>query len=312
VARVLAGAFGGPATAVAFSIIADVIPPGRRGKAMGIVMGAYSLSSVLGVPAGLELARRGGFQLPFFAVAGLGLVVAGLAILLLPSMRDHVAGLRPPNGALGELRALISRPLIMLSYGAMAIVMMASFLIIPNLSAYVQNNLGHPRDRLGLLYLVGGAVSFVVMRAVGLLVDRIGSFRTSMVGAALLVAVLYAGFVSYLPGLTALGVFVGFMTGSTIRSVSLNTLISKVPLPAERARFASIQSAVQHLASALGAFLSARMLHELPDKHLDGVERVAVLAIALTLASQPMFLWIERRITLAPDEPRQRGSAPAR
>ena len=44
-ARVVAGLFGGPATSLSFSIIADIIPPERRGKAMGIVMGAFSLAS---------------------------------------------------------------------------------------------------------------------------------------------------------------------------------------------------------------------------------------------------------------------------
>ncbi|HLM47807.1 MAG TPA: MFS transporter, partial [Myxococcaceae bacterium] len=49
VTRALAGLFGGPATSLSMSIIADVIPPERRGKAMGAVMGAFSVASVLGV-----------------------------------------------------------------------------------------------------------------------------------------------------------------------------------------------------------------------------------------------------------------------
>jgi len=36
------------------------------------VMGAFSIASILGVPAGLELARRGGWRLPFIAVGVLG------------------------------------------------------------------------------------------------------------------------------------------------------------------------------------------------------------------------------------------------
>ncbi|WP_437900926.1 MFS transporter [Sorangium sp. So ce124] len=299
-ARVLAGAFGGPATSIAFSIVADAIPPERRGKAMGVVMGAYALAAVLGVPAGLELARRGGFQAPFFAVAALGLTVAGLALLLLPSMRGHLAGARAraEEDALRELRALVGRPLVLLSYATTAAMTMASFLVIPNISAYVQHNLGYPRERLGLLYLVGGALTFVVMRTAGALIDRIGAFRTSLVGAATLVAVLYAGFHSYVPGLPVLVVFVAFMTGTAIRNISHSTLASKVPLPSERARFGSIQSAVDHLSSALAAFLAARMLHELPDQRLDGMGAVAALAIAFTLASSCLIFLIERHLAL--------------
>ena len=50
VARVVAGAFGGPATSLSLSIVADTVPPERRGKAMGAVMGAFSVAAVLGVP----------------------------------------------------------------------------------------------------------------------------------------------------------------------------------------------------------------------------------------------------------------------
>src|SRR5947199_8796913 len=90
-ARVLAGLFGGPATSLSLSVVADVIPAERRGKALGAVMGAFSVAAVLGVPVGLELARWGGWRLPFFSVAGLGLVLLPIAIALLPPLRGHLA-----------------------------------------------------------------------------------------------------------------------------------------------------------------------------------------------------------------------------
>ena len=79
----------------------------------------------------------------------------------------------------------------------------------------------------------------------------------------------------------------------TFRNVAYNTLTSRVPLPAERARFTSMQSAVQHLASAVASFLSAQMLRELPDRRLDGMPRVAALSTALTLVFPPLFWMIE-------------------
>ena len=64
-ARLLAGAFGGPATAVALAIIADVVPPAQRGRAVGTVMSSFSLASILGVPAGLRAAQWFGCRAPF-------------------------------------------------------------------------------------------------------------------------------------------------------------------------------------------------------------------------------------------------------
>src|SRR5579871_3925366 len=50
--RALAGAFGGVVGAVILSIVGDVIPMERRGAAMGLVMSAFSISSIVGVPMG--------------------------------------------------------------------------------------------------------------------------------------------------------------------------------------------------------------------------------------------------------------------
>ncbi len=41
-------------------MVTDVVPPQRRGRAMAIVMGSFSVSAVVAVPFGLEMARLGG------------------------------------------------------------------------------------------------------------------------------------------------------------------------------------------------------------------------------------------------------------
>src|SRR5713101_3284104 len=58
-ARTAAGAFGGVVAANIFTIVADVVPEGRRGRAFGAVMSAFSLASILGVPISLYLAAGG-------------------------------------------------------------------------------------------------------------------------------------------------------------------------------------------------------------------------------------------------------------
>lgn len=286
-ARIIAGTFGGPATSIALSIIADVIPPERRGKALGAVMGAFSLASVLGVPAGLELARQGGWKLPFFAVAGLGLVIVVLVYVALPSMRTH---LDPRNRPAHDtsIADLFSRPIIVFSYLTTAAVMAGMFVLVPNISSYVQQNLGYPRERIGLLYLVGGSVSFFTMRIVGILVDRFGATIVGTVGALLLAAITWIWFCTDVPPIPVMALFTGFMFATSVRGVPYNTLVSKVPLPHERARFMSIQSAVQHLASAGAGFLSAALLTEV-DGRLVGIAGVAVVSIALALVQPVLF-----------------------
>lgn len=277
--RVLAGAFGGPATAIALSIVADVVPPERRGRAIGTVMAAFSVASVLGVPAGLELARLGGWQMPFFCVGGLGLILAALAIWLMPPMKKHLenAGQQPETSTL----ELVSRAPVLLSLIGTLTVMISIFIIVPNLSAYLQFNAGYPRERLGLLYLVGGIFNFVVTRMAGGLVDRFGAPLVAGVGTVVFAVVLGIGFVPPLPLIPVMAVFVSFMVAGALRGVAYNTLSSKVPAPHERARFMSTQSAVQHIASALGAVLGSAVLREMPDHKLANMPAVAMISIVL-------------------------------
>lgn len=288
-ARLVAGAFGGPATALTLSIVADTVPPERRGKALGALMGAFSAASVLGVPVGLELARLGGWRTPFFALAGLGVLIASGVAALLPPLRGHLDRAAAGLGRARPLRVFLADPAVFLSLAAGAAAMTGAFAIIVNISAFVQYNLHYPRERLGLLYMAGGAVSFFSMRFAGRLVDRRGSVEVATFATAVVVAVIALVFVPNQPWLPATAMFIGFMMGNSTRMVALNALTSRVPLPAERARFMSAQSAIQHLSTATGAALSALFLSERPDHSLAGMPVVAIGAIVLT-ASLPLFL----------------------
>ncbi|MBK6462585.1 MAG: MFS transporter [Myxococcales bacterium] len=293
-ARVLAGLFGGPATSIAMSIIADVVPTARRGKAMGKVMGAFAAASVLGVPFGLELAQRVSWRAPFVFTAGLGLAVSGVALARLPVLRGHIDD-RRERSMWGELRTLAQAE-ILLSFGMTWVAMGASFVLVPNIAAYTLLNLGFPAGRLGLLYMAGGALSFATMRAVGPLVDRFGSARVGTVGTLLLTVVIVLGFALTPPAIPVVAIFMGFMFSMSIRNLSYNTLTSKVPEPSQRAAFMSVQSAVQHLASATGAIVSATLLAERADRSLVGMDRVALLSVGLGLLLPPMLFAVEARV----------------
>ncbi len=297
-ARVVAGAFGGPATSLAFSIIADSIPVKFRGRAMGTVMGAFSVASVFGVPAGLWFAQHFSWRAPFLAVAGLGLLVCGAAIFLLPPMTSHLSRTHAPVSVV----ALLKDPLVLISYSMTAVVMLAGFVLIPNLAAYIQLNLGFPRSALQYAYGIGGIGSLISTQLGGRAVDRFGSFRVASFGALALVAVIYTMFYvprGALPVWPVLLTFVVFMVANGLRNVAYNTLTTKVPPPELRARFSSLQSAVGHGASALAAIGSSQLLTtvvENGEKRLDGMPGVALLSIIMTLLVPVMILVVERGV----------------
>jgi predicted MFS family arabinose efflux permease len=295
-ARVIAGAFGGLATALTLSIVSDSVPPERRGKAMGALLGAFSVASVLGVPAGLRLAQAGDWRIPFFALAALGVVVAVAAVSVMPAMRGHLDRIKQTAAARGSATSPTFDPAVVLSYVSMAIIMMSTFSVVSNISAYVQFNLGYPRDRLELLYLAGGFCSFFVMRLTGRFVDKRGPLPATIIGTAGIAAVLLLGLVPQHALIPVMAIFVGFMTANPTRLVAVNTLTTRVPAPEVRARFMSRQSAVQHMASAVGAGVSAWLLHERADHSLAGMRTLALGAIGLSLVLPFTVRALARRI----------------
>ncbi len=289
--RVVAGMFGGPATAIAIAVLADLVPPERRGQAMGKVMGAFSVASVLGVPLGLEMARLFGFRTPFFFVASLGLLAAVVAWLRMPPLRAHLERAAAPGA-----RPTLLEPTIVLSLTTSAAIMMGNFALIPNLSAYLQFNLGFPREQLGLVYAVGGAASFGAMRVTGVLVDRYGAAPLIVAGTVLYGAVLVGLFVVPVLGAFPLLAFAAFMTANSVRFVPVQSLGSRVPTAERRARFLSTQSAVQHMAAAVGSMGASAFLVAEPSGRLRGLDHVAWVTLALSVLVPPIAFAVERRV----------------
>ncbi|MBK7537752.1 MAG: MFS transporter [Myxococcales bacterium] len=291
--RIIAGAFGGPATSLALAIVADVVPLERRGKAMGIVSAAFPIASVLGVPAAIYAAELGSWRTPFFAVASVGAAVTVFAVQSLPSLRLHLAGERR---AATPTLALIRRPEMAMTLAAAGAMTLSVFMIIPYVRSFLQNNHHYPESQIKYLYLVGGLASFATVRLTGPAVDRIGSTPIAVLGTIVLAGCQLVWFLPERALVPAMLVFVAFMCTASLRGVPLSTLSSKLPAPHERAQYMSLQSAMQHLASASGAIGSSWILTTGPDQRILHMDIVVGLSIVLA-ALMPLLLWrVERRV----------------
>jgi len=71
----------------------------------------------------------------------------------------------------------------------------------------------------------------------------------------------------------------------------------------------SAQITTQHLSAAVGAMVSSLLLHERPDKSLQGMPTVAVLAL-LTGAALPFFVAaLSRRVAATTQQAPARATA---
>jgi predicted MFS family arabinose efflux permease len=289
--RVLAGMFGGPAAAIALTITTDAVPPQRRGRALAIVMGTFSISAIVALPFGLELARLGTWIMPFYIISIVGVLVLAYILAAMPSMVEHRRS--------GKTKRISFWPLLRDKAYCMALAMfstskMSSFLIITNISAFYQFNRAFPRNELGLLYLVAGIVSLVAVQLAGRLNDRFGPITLNMVTTVLLCAFIADGFMHW--NLTPLLViFVMFSALVCMRDVSAAAEGSKLPQPHERGAFMSLVASMQHFGNGLGALVSSALLTTAPDGALVGMGIVAGLSILLALVQPAVLLWLRGR-----------------
>lgn len=286
--RSAAGLFGGPVSAMVLTVLSDVVPPQRRGKAMGRVMSAFSVAAVIGVPSALKLSEIGGWRIPFILFGGLILMVSIWVFMGLPSLRGHLntVSSKPLN-----FLQTIRQPVWVPGLANTALLITTVFLIVPNLTAWLLANTLTQRGDIALLFAVGGIFSMVTVNVSGYFVDRLGVTKVAFVGAGIFVGVISVTFLLDRLFIPAMAMYIFFMMGSGIRNVAHQTQIAAIPKPDQRAGFQSLNSVSQNLASAFGSGVSILILKETLDGRLLGMPILAGMAIALTLVF-PFLTWI--------------------
>lgn len=301
-ARVLAGICGGPLTASAGAMVADIIPSHRRGAASGKTMGAFSVASVLGLPFGLELSSRFSWHAPFLSLGVIALIAFVLAWRFLPAGVNEKS---PPilSQQLTRMGKTFRDKLSWNCWGIMIVAMIAGFMVLPNLSTHIQNNMHYPRADLGFLYMVGGTVTFCCTRFIGRLVDKSGGTLVSMISVVLMTLGLTVGVLFYQYGVHPLFLTVAFSLGMTTRNIAAQTIASQVPLPDQRASFMSINTAMTHGSASIGAFIGSLIVAQGPNMELLHMDRLVLLSIGLSLFIPVFFMRTEKLLKQRKTQP---------
>lgn len=253
-ARVAAGVFGGVLSSLSQTIVADVIPFERRGRAMAIVMSSFSAASVAGVPLSLFLAAHLSWHAPFIAIAIVCAVLTAVAWRTLPVLTDHLQHERPSpiNGIVQVVRDTNHLRAFVFS----ALLMFAGFTVIPYLTIYNTANGGMTAQEIPYIYLFGGAATLVSAHWAGRMTDQIGKAtmykRMTVLTAVAIVAVTQTAVLPVWGILIATTFFFICMNGRMIPGMAIITSACQPPL---RGTFMALNSAVQSVAMGLAAIL---------------------------------------------------------
>jgi DHA1 family inner membrane transport protein len=295
--RAFAGLTGGVLGAIGMSIIADLIPANRRGAATGLVMTSFSMAAIAGVPAGVMLGARFGWQSPFYLLVLFSMAIWLAAWRLLPSMTGHLGNPTPLARVLPELAGLFRVPAHLRAFLLTFVTMMAGMTVIPFISPMLVGNLGIEPGQIAWVYLAGGMATLFTSRLIGNWSDRAGKHRVFRIVALFsILPILFMTHMPQLPLWAVMGFFPFFMVALSGRVVPLQALLTTIPEPHKRGAFLSANSAIQQVGTGLGAFLGGLLVHTDAAGRLHGYDTIGVVASGATLFA----VWWVGRVQGAP------------
>lgn len=293
-ARIAAGLTGGVLAALSQTIVGDVIPFERRGRAMGIVMSSFSLSTVAGVPISLFLAGALGWHTPFLAIALVSVLFAVFAALTLPVLDAHLLQANRLS-AWGGVKEVLRERNHWWAFGFSVLMMFAGFTIIPFITIYMQTNAGVRPDQVPYIYLFGGVATLVSAQVFGRMTDRHGKKETFRVLAVALLVPMFA--VALMPRtalpvvLVATTLFFICMSGRMIPGMAIATSAAN---PARRGAFMTLNASVQSAAMGAAAFTGGQIIGRDANglvQHYWGAALVGAVASLLAV-------WLVGKLTL--------------
>jgi predicted MFS family arabinose efflux permease len=284
-ARFLTGAFGGILGGMAMAIIGDVFREERRGRATGVLMTAFALASVFGVPIGLALGLNYGWHAPFLVLAALGLPVLFLAARALPRLDAHLARAAREH-PWRQLRSTFVEPNHLRAFALTVSMMLGSFAVFPFLSPYLVANVGVAEGHLPIAYIAGGALTLVGAPMAGRMADRHGKLRVYRWIAPLTALIMLA--VTNLPRAplwVAVGTMALLMLSNAGRMVPAMAMITSSVPAHRRGGFLGANAAVQHIAAGLGTSIGGQVLARSADGRIVNYPLVGLIGAGVTLAS---------------------------
>ncbi len=286
-ARGIAGAFGGVLGAMVHTMVGDLIPFERRGRAAGTIMAAFSLSTVAGVPLSLFLANHFGWRFPFYLIAALSLPLLLVGLKQLPQLRGHLPTAviseteraHPFAAMLETLRDANHRRALTF----MALLMLAGFMVIPFITIYATANVGIRQEDIPYMYLAGGCATFFTARWIGRLADAHGKVRVfRYVAFAALVPLFVQTHLPPVPLWLMVACATLFFILVPGRMVPAMAIMTSAVQPRLRGTFLSLNGAVQNFFSGVAAYAGGLMI-AMEDGRLTGYGNVGLLAIGATL-----------------------------
>ncbi len=279
-ARVFTGIFGGVIGSISMAIVADLFSFQQRGRVMGFMQMGFGASQVLGIPIGLAIANRMGWQAPFFMIVGLAAIIWLVVVVKMKPITKHLETKHKKNAFQHLLHTLAKRE-YRIGFLATAFLSLGGFMIMPWGSAFAINNLHLTKEQLPSLFMVAGISSLIIMPIIGKLADKMNKFTLFTIASVwMMVVVMIYTTLTPVPIWVVMLINVLMMIGIMSRMVPSMALTTSLPEMQDRGAFMSINSSLQQMAGGLAAGVSGLIVFQAsnssPLEHFDTLGWVMV------------------------------------
>ena len=287
IARILTGLFGGLIGAQVLSIIADVFPYEKRGRAMSSIFMAFAAASVFGVPFSLYLAGIFSWHAPFIFIGILGWIFVPMIIRFLPSIKHHLDPDYKQDSIATVFRQITANRSQVIALLLSGLLMFGHFMLIPFINPYMEFNKGFTKTQTPLIYMVGGLSSLLASFIIGRMADQYGKFNVFLIAVICsLFPILLITNMPDIPIYLVLSIFGFWFAASTSRSIPAQAMISTVVEPAQRGRFMSFNSSFQQLFTGLASLVAGMVVSKGEDGkilHYNVLGYLSAMVVASTI-----------------------------
>lgn len=294
--RILAGGFGGVLAGLTFSVIGDVVPEMRRGKATGVVMSAFGTASVVGIPLGLYLADHHDWHAPFWLISALSLLVIILTFIKMPPITDHIKLQRfKKSEELFKIINLFKDKNCRNSFMLSCSYIVSGFLVIPFISQYLVNNVKLLENQLSLTYFFGGLCTLFTSRIIGVAADKYGKhFMLYVLAPLSLIPIYMVTNLGPVPLPLVLFTSTLFFVLISGRFVPVMAIVTSSVTKANRGAFMGINSSLQQISMGIASMLAGFIISYNTSGEMNYFNIVGYISMFMTL----VFVYIASKVKI--------------
>ncbi|MGL4674784.1 MAG: MFS transporter [Wohlfahrtiimonas sp.] len=280
--RFITGLFGGVSLGVAMAVLLDSIPENARGKVIAIVLSAFPIVSIVGLPLMLWFTNALSWHIAFYILGILCIICGGLVYCLIPSNQANIGAQYKsylPEG-------LISKK-IFLGAASTGLSNFGSLILIPLLVPIFIDILHLSTLHLPWLFFVGGLGALLGTKLASWIHNKF-SFRTLTLWSTIVLMVSMAYLLLLIENSLwfAYSFMFWMMFAVYLRLILTSIWSANIPTTEQRGGFNSLQAALNNLFSSIAFVISSMWFSSTIFDHNDLLP-ILYLAIIVNLILLP-------------------------